>query len=378
MSLLFPNKDFSQWEGFIAMPQQQQEKQFFIRIIVSNEISKICKDSSVQLPISLKGSTFQCDSNLSSILNHQLIEQRLNKSYSIDSFIFELKDSIINELLFTTTTAVLPNFQSSIKLLNDLENIIGWNNIIEMNGLDDVHVRIVDEANRSHTIQLILPNDYPNSSIIVNGLSITTTTTTTIENVMKEISKQISQFQSVWNVLDEFDSQCCILEPLTPSMSRDVLARRVALGSHRTLSFLIDWQKPHAMPKELTLFGPESMIQPLRERLASAAAAAQLHWNANLSLVDNLSQLLGFELPRSINHKREEFVIECGICYAYRSGDDGAAVPDAVCNNERCGRSFHESCLFEWLRSIPSNTLTFETIFGQCPFCSTNISARQH
>ena len=36
--------------------------------------------------------------------------------------------------------------------------------------------------------------------------------------------------------------------------------------------------------------------------------------------------------------------MDCGICYAYRL--DGKT-PDKVCDNSRCGRFYHQACLYE-------------------------------
>ena len=36
--------------------------------------------------------------------------------------------------------------------------------------------------------------------------------------------------------------------------------------------------------------------------------------------------------------------MECGICYAYRLND---LIPDKVCEDSRCGQSFHSLCLYE-------------------------------
>lgn len=52
----------------------------------------------------------------------------------------------------------------------------------------------------------------------------------------------------------------------------------------------------------------------------------------------------------------------------------GFATPDQICDNSRCGKSFHHACLLEWLRSTPSTRKSFRTYFGTCPYCSSPIS----
>ena len=89
----------------------------------------------------------------------------------------------------------------------------------------------------------------------------------------------------------------------------------------------------------------------------------------------------------------QEFSVECGICYAYRLGV-GAVLPEIVCENSHCGQPFHHPCLLEvrillfspcwcanipwevlllllqWLRGLPTSRMSFNTIFGECPYCN--------
>ena len=103
--------------------------------------------------------------------------------------------------------------------------------------------------------------------------------------------------------------------------------------------------------------------------------------DAALPIADNLERILGVPLPApgAPHAPGAEFAAECGICYAYRllvDADGSSATPDRVCDNEQCARPFHEApCLFDWLRAIPSNSVTFNTVFGDCPYCQTKISA---
>jgi E3 ubiquitin-protein ligase FANCL len=371
---LLHNGDFSVWEGFVFGDR------FFIRLIVSNDVAKSFasaplnrRNTSLALPMSLRGSTLECDRMLSlHLINHtRLIEQRLNTSYSIDSFLLEL-----NDLLKLNPGSSPPCWNGSTSLLlNDLERVVGWNNIVQMDRLDEVHLRLFDAAQRSHVIQLQFRDDYPHSAPTVRGAAMPVAielpaSAHTLRDVVEHCGAHIARFQAVWRVLDEFDARCYVLEPAVPSAARDVLARRIALGAHRTLSLLVDWHRPHAMPRELTLNGPEAAVQPLRQRLASGGAQ---QWNNAASLADNLATILGIELPSADTYARDEIATECGICYAYRR----ESVPDTACNNERCGRPYHKQCLFEWLQSVPSNASTFGTIFGQCPYCSGPLFVKQ-
>jgi len=82
---------------------------------------------------------------------------------------------------------------------------------------------------------------------------------------------------------------------------------------------------------------------------------------------------LAMQLPSKSMAQKEEMNNECGICYQYRFQN---SIPDKVCDNVKCGKSYHRFCLFEWLKALPTSRQSFNTIFGQCTYCSENISVR--
>lgn len=51
-------------------------------------------------------------------------------------------------------------------------------------------------------------------------------------------------------------------------------------------------------------------------------------------------------------------------------------IPDFVCSNGKCCRSFHRRCLLEWLQALPSTRVSFDTVFGMCPYCSTSLAIK--
>ena len=96
----------------------------------------------------------------------------------------------------------------------------------------------------------------------------------------------------------------------------------------------------------------------------------------------------------SSNHVTNDLVIDCdcGICYSYQLYNNNNNInneiisnnnknninniPDIICNNEKCGKSFHTVCIIEWLTSIPTSRTSFGTLFGTCPYCQEAISVR--
>lgn len=54
----------------------------------------------------------------------------------------------------------------------------------------------------------------------------------------------------------------------------------------------------------------------------------------------------------------------------------GGLLPDVLCPTPACSRPFHAPCLAGWLQSLPDTRLTFNTLFGSCPFCRNPITVR--
>ena len=65
----------------------------------------------------------------------------------------------------------------------------------------------------------------------------------------------------------------------------------------------------------------------------------------------------------------DDYSVECAICYAYHLDD---AVPECACDS--CNKPFHQMCLCEWLRGLPTTHQSFNRLFGECPYCSKSIT----
>lgn len=78
--------------------------------------------------------------------------------------------------------------------------------------------------------------------------------------------------------------------------------------------------------------------------------------------------------------------IECSICY--QGSDEEGGAPDICCDN--CSKHYHKGCIFEvnvsslpclvkyslfllmkWFKGLPTSIYTtFQSISGECPYCS--------
>lgn len=117
------------------------------------------------------------------------------------------------------------------------------------------------------------------------------------------------------------------------------------------------------------------------------ATSIQKHrWSNERSVRENLELWFGSSLPSpllaSSTTDKSDFLVECGICYTHRlpceenDGEEGeeGPLPEVKCNNPSCSRHYHESCLFEWLHSLPMARVSFDRIFGSCMYCCEQIS----
>ena len=216
-------------------------------------------------------------------------------------------------------------------------------------------------------------------------------------HLYQQYRQVLSSYQVLWADLDEIDCSAWVLEPSLPA-NRSIAERRIALKPGLSLALTVDPERSRGPPLGARLVGSSADAAGLRERVASIVDETHLattgiegeaSWDKSRSIKANLEAFLGFDLPSPETTEKADYVSECGICYAHRlppagdaaSGGDGSedqdgAIPDAMCCNPSCARSYHETCLFEWLHSLPDARVSFDRVFGTCPYCSESLSVR--
>ncbi|ORY06328.1 hypothetical protein K493DRAFT_310656 [Basidiobolus meristosporus CBS 931.73] len=167
-------------------------------------------------------------------------------------------------------------------------------------------------------------------------------------------------------MLDDLDQNTWVLEPEKPS--RDIMMRRIALGNLCSLQVDLNPQDPHSIP-QCQIFGAESAIAPIRKLMNENLRS----WDPELTTRKNLERLLSIQFPSRHTATKNELNVECGICYSYRLDE---SIPDQLCTNDKCGQPFHNRCLYEWLRAVPSTRQSFNTLFGLCPYCNDTITTK--
>ncbi|TKS85208.1 E3 ubiquitin-protein ligase FANCL [Collichthys lucidus] len=228
-----------------------------------------------------------------------------------------------------------------------------------------------DSSGRQHILTIKLKSKHPAeapecSADLPVPLALTWTLQSTLDQLHSQFLLVLESLTEFWDVLDEIDSKTWILEPEKPSRSDTM--RRIAIGNNVSIKVEVDPRHPKMLP-ECCLLGAEHAVTPLRNKLN-----ANMHlWKPDSSVLHNLRDVLEIEFPSPATHEKSSFSVECGICYSYRLE---AAIPDQVCNDPRCGQPFHQACLYEWLRALPSSRQSFSIVFGECPYCSKPITVK--
>ncbi|EFA85186.1 Rab GTPase [Heterostelium album PN500] len=176
------------------------------------------------------------------------------------------------------------------------------------------------------------------------------------DDSIQSVVRHIESLQPFFDIMDEIDSKTWVLDPSTPSHSDT--SRRIALGNNCSLLVEVNPLSPNTYP-ECRLLGAERAIAPLRAKLNGNLS----RWRIDQSLLTNFEVLLEQPFPHKQTSNAREFLSECSICYAHRLENGESTIPDEQCNNQRCQKLFHRTCLFEWLRALPNSNISFDRIF---------------
>ncbi|XP_030628298.1 E3 ubiquitin-protein ligase FANCL [Chanos chanos] len=355
--LLVPlNKDKTVYDGFITV----QDRDFRIRISLAQGSQ-------------LKQATFHCCWELRRLLRgyQQIVKQRLHQSPDLVSFILELKAVTEVALKHRPECQTIPPPQYYSRLITEME-ALGWDKLLFIDTeFRTLKLKGEDSSGRQHAITVHLKPEYPAeapecSADLPVPLTITWTPQSTLAHIHSQFLLSLEALSEFWSVLDEIDQQTWVLEPEKPTRADTM--RRIAIGNNVSIKVEIDPRHPRMLP-ECCLLGAEHVVTPLRNRLN-----VNMHlWNVHLSVLQNLRDLLETDLPSPATHEKSSFSMECGICYAYRLD---SAIPDQVCNEARCGQPFHQACLYEWLRGLPTSRQSFSVVFGECPYCGKPITVK--
>nr|XP_046257686.1 E3 ubiquitin-protein ligase FANCL isoform X3 [Scatophagus argus] len=332
--LLIPlNKEKTVYDGFITV----QERDFRLRLVLPPDRQ-------------LVRARLHCCWQLKHLLRgyEHIVKQRLQQSADLVSFVLELKTVLEVRLKSFPECRSIPPPQYYSQLISEMETL-GWAKLLFIDTeFQTLKLKAEDSSGRQHILTVKLKSK------------------STLDLLYSQFLLVLESLTKFWDILDEIDTKTWILEPEKPSRSDTM--RRIAIGNNVSIKVEVDPRHPEMLP-ECCLLGAEHVVTPLRNRLN-----ANMHlWNPDSSVLHNLRDVLEIEFPSPATHEKSSFSAECGICYSYRYE---AAIPDQVCNDPRCGQPFHQACLYEWLRALPSSRQSFNIVFGECPYCSKPITVK--
>ena len=357
----------------------------------------ICVDGE-QYPVRVRAGVteacFESCPRLHAILaNHaSAVEQRLHRNTTPEAFLTELTElveratarNIVDTPRATNQSGgELPSAAFYELLIAELD-AAGWSSLLSVSPtLDEIELAVEDTAGRRHALRLSLPSDYPRSppraqvalpapfdlrwpSGMATQLSpsLDMARGPSLLGALSQFRAALARHQQLWDILDDLDANTWVLEPKNPT--RDCVTRRVAIGDHCSLQIELHVGSPSSLP-ELQFLGADRVIAPLRQALNENLAL----WQPERTVRVNLEAVLQRSFPsrQTSTADAEEYSVECAICYSYHL--DGS-VPESACDG--CSKPFHKACLSEWLRGLPSTQQSFNRLFGECPYCGTNIA----
>lgn len=237
------------------------------------------------------------------------------------------------------------------QLIQELDQI-GWQKISNIKAdLSMLCITVSDSKLRAHTCDVhVQTSSYPDvAPKCMASLPVAfdikwnnnNQTTSCLHYIVEQLEDAIARYQLFWDEMDDLDANSLILEPEKPS--RSITMRRIGIGSHSSMQIDIDPLNPRNAP-ECRFLGADAVIGPMRDKLNRYLP----NWNINHSIRENLEAAFKMQLPKPVQQHMEdadEFSVECGICYMYRLNH---LVPDKVCNNTKCCKPFHSTCLSAW------------------------------
>ena len=246
-----------------------------------------------------------------------------------------------------------------------------------------------------------------------------------LPRVQNHFENALQTYQALFDELDDLDSHLWILEPSLPAR-RSSIERRIALWEGgASIVIVLDPYNARGIPVMVRFLGVTVAAMKAANAQASIASnndsgvvnlkrasdfvdwrtsfsefvslgddqnrkletdfTTKHYWSEKRSIRENLELWFGSPLPSPLFPSTEisDFLVECGICYTHRlpakdsNGDtDGGPLPEAKCSNSSCNRHYHESCLFEWLHSLPTARVSFDRVFGSCMYCCEPVSVK--
>ncbi|NWS37210.1 FANCL ligase, partial [Probosciger aterrimus] len=357
--LLLPqNRERTVYEGFVTA----QGRDFHIRILLPMDFQ-------------MKNARLECSWHLKKILNQyqHILKQRLHSCPDLSSFMVELKTVLVSDRICMWERGCSQSFGFHFQFFTAyclVDGFMCWVLFLRQvaymdTGLTTIKLKAEDSCGRQHLITLKFNAKYPTEppDCLVDfpvPFAISWMPQSSLLDIYNQFLVALESLKEFWDAMDEIDGKTWVLEPENPT--RSATTRRIAIGNNVSVSVEVDPRHPAMLP-ECYFLGADHAVNPLRAKLND-----NMHlWDPEISLLQNLKDLLEIDFPSRAVLEKSDFAKDCGICYAYRLN---GTTPDQVCDEPRCGQPFHQACLYEWLQGLPSSRQSFNVIFGECPYCN--------
>lgn len=242
---------------------------------------------------------------------------------------------------------------------------VGWEHVTKMSDdLGQVELSCEDEKGHKHSLSVSFPPDFPSSPPTASHSLPTSvwtapTSSSSLPLMVASWREAIASLSSAWEALHELDRLCWVVEPWPPLPYH--LHRRLMVAPSVTLHLTVDPAAPLALP-DIQFLGAENRVARLRKTLIENLES----WAEDEPLLTNLERLLELNLPARDEEGNEEWGVECGICYSFLLGNQ---LPSLICEESRCCKPFHPTCLYEYFQSLPDARVNLASVHGNCPYC---------
>lgn len=357
--LLLPmNEGCTEYKGFLKILDEDFFVHFSVGDIQNSETYSISGDWDLQQLVMSSGKNF---------------DELFSKCKSPSHFLMEfcnLLEIVLQSRRKNHTFDPTPDVFS--RIMADVERC-GWENLEEVSASgDEIHLKHVDRRKKTHLLKLRFSETFPIDEPRVEcdlpaPFEFHWNNEQTLRAVYNKFKAEVERLQEFWETMDDLDANCWVLDPVNARHSD--CYRRIALGKNVSVAVVVNPKTPKVLPK-LEFCGPHNVVSAHEE----SVEANSTKWNCGESMSANLMLLLGMELPsRNCVDPPEDVDCTCGICYSYFLEGH---IPDTLCQNSHCSKPFHQACLAEWMRSLPSIRQNFDMFFGECPYCSEPMSCR--
>jgi len=343
----------------------------FSRFSVINRIEDFSFATTVVVPNfpDPRGSTVEVDSCYSHLVHQEQMQELSSKSKDMT----ELFQGISLLLQNNRTDLEAPllsadEVKHTAHVMAVLDEV-GWQHVTELSDdLSRAELSCQDEKGNPHSLSLSFPPDFPSSpptaSHSLPSSVWTAPSSSSLPLLVASWKEAIASLTPAWEALHDLDRLCWVVEPSPPLPSH--LHRRLMVAPSATLHLVVDPTCPLAMP-DIKFLGAEQRVAPLRKALMENLES----WTEDEPLLTNLERLLDLTLPARDDEGSEDWGVECGICYSFLLGDQ---LPTITCEDSRCCKPFHPTCLYEYLQSLPGSRVNLATLHGDCPYCSKLIA----